>query len=1277
MIDYLEVLKKISAILGEERFRNLKKDKVSFVEYCELRDFQRETKGDEDTVVSPLLIKILELLGYRSGVNLLQQDFKDGDKPDFRTTETNKFILDAKSTGVDITKKTDDKSAFRQIERYLRTFKGYEYGILFNLQKFEFYQRVYYQDSIRVEHLADKTINLVKLIKDFNSDQLNFSKDFDNFKWFYETFRFQLIKPEQYVELIKNRKKEDLISPDKKYLKQLVYGLAVKIQENVKKQLSPMLRDLDYHIHLKYELDKILQEINPENEDIKYEIAAEELVKQISYVILLRFILIRIFEDNELINTNLYDGGFKRKLDPPFSFTFKEILRDARVEAGELFSYFEDKFPYNFQISRDDNLLIHVLFELSKINFAEINFDLIGDLYEHYLNEDERKDKGQFYTPHYIVEFILNRVGYITQSKGNILEKTILDPACGSGSFMVEAAIRLRNAGLNKEAEAKRSIANNIFGAELTAFASRLAELNLVIQVITLIKRIENEEERQTQSFRICTTDSLMRIFNHEEFADTGKMAFETSGFTSTYKDVFIHLMAGKNDFDFVVGNPPYVGEKGHKDLFRPLQSHPYWRNHYIGKSDYLYYFIILGLSKLRDGGKLGFITTQYWLTADGAKKLRKYILDNARIIEIIDFKGIKLFPEAKGQENIVFVLEKCSVESDRTNNRIKIIEFDSSWVNNESKYIDSQSRVLTNFDRWIGLLTNEKQFEMFADPEKSDFRFGKETRQDIAEVYYSGLIQGELDEDAWYLYSREKPVSLSGNFAFLTDMFNVNQGIVSGADKVTEGNIKKIPQHERKQFNIQPGDPIFVFDKQQLSSLQLNEQELNFIKPFYKNSDIKKGFVNRGQDFFVLYLNDIDNEIVRSNVLHYLRKFEGILNQRREVENGRIRWFDLWWPRDRSIFESEKLVTSRRSKTNTFAYENLRTYPQSDITLITPKESALENLKYLFAILNSTYIDNWYGSNTKKKGNMREYYFTPLSKVPIRKIDFDNTDETLIHQILGGNYSPTPIEDDSFVFDQITYTFIKEKGLSDYYITLKSELYHLVEAGFQFDPESEIDELTSIKINRFDIAKYFETKNLSKVKLIRDVLLFYPDVVKDPTLYTFSTSQKAEADKLLEQCSYFLKSLTKDFLIKDVNADRMNSLFADSGSLGSHYFECSFDIVTKDNKIIEVDCKTKEDSIYLVEMIKTILRKEKLVTWDKLLEIPLKSQEMDEFVSEKRKFIYEALKPMDERIKTRLREVFQKREQDTLDKIRNVHYLQYLIDLFVNELYGKPETDH
>jgi adenine-specific DNA-methyltransferase len=1270
MKDYVAVLKKINRTLKDERFKNVNGEIVPFADYCLLKEFRREKKGDEHSVVTPVVVEILKAFGYRSGVNILQQDIKDGDKPDFRTTETNKFILDVKSTGVDLVNKRDDKSAYRQIERYLTNFKGYEYGILFNLQKFEFFQRLNVGDAISVNHLSKKTINLTNLISCLDKDKLEGNADFDNFKWFFDNFRYQHITPEQYLEIIKNRKKEDLIIPDKKYLKQLVYGLAIKIQDNVKRQLTPMLDDLDYHIHLKYELKKILQEINSETEENKYAIAAEELVKQISYVILLRFILIRIFEDNDLISVNLYDGGFKKKLEPPFSFTFKEIMRDARVEAGELFAYFEDKFPYNFQITKDEQLLINVLFELSKINFAEINFDLIGDLYEHYLNEDERKEKGQYYTPHFIVEFILNRVGFTDTPRGSILEKTLLDPACGSGSFLVEAAIRVRNAGLNREVEAKRAIANNVYGSELTAFASRLAELNLVIQVLSLVKRIENEEDRQTQSFRVCTADSLMKIFNHDEIEESGGLSYETSGFTTTYKDVFVNLMAGKNDFDYVVGNPPYVGEKGHKELFRPLKNHPYWKHHYMGKSDYLYYFIILGLSKLREGGKLGFITTQYWLTADGGGKLRKYILDNAKIAEIIDFKGVKLFPEAQGQENIIVVLQKCSIEADRADNKIKIIEFKKEWVNDDNPYYDSQSGVITNYDRWIKLLNNASQFDLFADPDKTNFTLGKTPRQNIADVYYSGITQGELDDDAWYIYTKEKPIELTGNIAFLTEMYNVNQGIVSGADKVTASNIKHIPRNERAQHNIQIGDPVFVFDEEHLDALRLSDEEKRYVKPFYKNSDIRKGVINTNKLQYVIYSNDISHVNELGLMCQHFNKFKSLLKSRLTRYEEEYRWFNLHRGRDKTLFETEKLVTSRRAKENTFAYENMGTYPQSDITLITPKEETRENLKYLLALLNSSFLNHWYGNNTKKKGNIREYYFTPMSKIPVRKIDFDNPDEAQIHTILGGIYTIQPNDDSNYTYDEVTRTHIRQKGLTDYFISLKTELYKLPDTGFIFNPETTIDDMSDIKFDETKIASYLFANRLADIRFLRDTLLFYPKIAKDPTLYTFNPTERKEAEQLLEKCTYFIHSETKDLTIKSVNADRMNSLFAEPAYVGDCMFDYSIDLITKDNQIIEVASKTPEDAEHLIKMIKTLLSKEKTISWEDILSIPVRSQDMDDFIQSKRTFVFDALRPPSDRMKERLDEIFRNRDNESTGKITNIHCLQYLIDQYVNYLY-------
>ena len=166
MINYKKILTDILQILQKDRYKDRNNNKVSFKEYCSLKDYQRHHPGDEDIIVTPVLLSILEILGYKSSINILQQVEEKGDKPDFRTLKTNLFVLDAKSTNSDISHKGNTlKTPYNQISRYLINLKGYSYGILFNLIKFEFFQRIYEPDgTITVVLLKDKTLNLLKLL---------------------------------------------------------------------------------------------------------------------------------------------------------------------------------------------------------------------------------------------------------------------------------------------------------------------------------------------------------------------------------------------------------------------------------------------------------------------------------------------------------------------------------------------------------------------------------------------------------------------------------------------------------------------------------------------------------------------------------------------------------------------------------------------------------------------------------------------------------------------------------------------------------------------------------------------------------------------------------------------------------------------------------------------------------------------------------------------------------------------------------------------------------
>jgi len=323
-------------------------------------------------------------------------------------------------------------------------------------------------------------------------------------------------------------------------------------------------------------------------------------------------------------------------------------------------------------------------------------------------------------------------------------------------------------------------------------------------------------------------------------------------------------------------------------------------------------------------------------------------------------------------------------------------------------------------------------------------------------------------------------------------------------------------------------------------------------------------------------------------------------------------------------------------------------------------------------ALLNSDFLNEWYGKNTKMKGNMREYYFTPLSKVPIRKIDFSNDDEATIHSILGGIYTNIKTDDKKFHFDEITRTYIKQKGLTDLYITLKNKLYELKRNGFEFDPESIIEDFSKIKANLFLLANFLTKNNIIDINYIKDVMLYYPSLIKDHTLYSFNSSEKAEVKSMLNNCTYFIKTTTKDFIIKNVKSDRLNSLFNDSGGFDDYGFECSFDLITNDNKIIEVESKTQKDASYLVELVKTHLKKSKLLSYETLLTFPIKNAPMEEFIKQKQSFIFESLSPLNEKLMKRLDEIFSNREIESLNKINNLQCIKYLINKYINFLYKK-----
>ena len=191
-----------------------------------------------------------------------------------------------------------------------------------------------------------------------------------------------------------------------------------------------------------------------------------------------------------------------------------------------------------------------------------------------------------------------------------------------------------------------------------------------------------------------------------------------------------------------------------------------------------------------------------------------------------------------------------------------------------------------------------------------------------------------------------------------------VNKGIVTGCDKVSQ---KHLQQYD---LTIPKGSGVFVITEEQLELLDLNAFERERIRPWYKNSEIRKYTTNISSS---LYLIDVCYPADRSlslrkipGLISHLEQFKTILENRKTTANGldKVLKNGFWWTLEskRKVdFDGPKIVTPQRSKTNTFGYNEIPWYASADVYFITAKrESNRIDLKYVLGVLNSKLCYKW-----------------------------------------------------------------------------------------------------------------------------------------------------------------------------------------------------------------------------------------------------------------------------------------------------------------------------
>jgi hypothetical protein len=210
---------------------------------------------------------------------------------------------------------------------------------------------------------------------------------------------------------------------------------------------------------------------------------------------------------------------------------------------------------------------------------------------------------------------------------------TIVDPACGSGAFLVAAFDLLAReyrgvvellAALGDVVDFDpfdEIVTKNLYGVDFSAESAEITRLALWLKTARSQHRLQNLEAT------IKVGDSLI---NDKKWTE------RPFDWHAAFPDVFAN-----GGFDVVIGNPPYV----RMELIKKFK--PYLEEHYVvadDRTDLYAYFFEQGVRILKEGGRLGYISSSTFFRTGSGEKLRTFLGDNVAIESVIDFGDLQIF---------------------------------------------------------------------------------------------------------------------------------------------------------------------------------------------------------------------------------------------------------------------------------------------------------------------------------------------------------------------------------------------------------------------------------------------------------------------------------------------------------------------------------------------------------------------------------------------------------------------------------------------------------
>lgn len=611
---------------------------------------------------------------------------------------------------------------------------------------------------------------------------------------------------------------------------------------------------------------------------------------------------------------------------------------------------------YNNSIKIIINGLYYNHQEKLPYDFKSIPADILGGIYEQYLGHilkrgklitgrPHRKEKGIYYTPKYVVDYIVDHtlgkaLRELPRDKAGLIK--ILDPACGSGSFLIKALEVMDNYYAADPHFAKfpynrrvKALQNNIYGVDLDEKAVEIAQLNLMLRALSERRALPNVSSniKCGNSLISGSPESLKKAFgpNYREL--------KPFNWEAEFKDVF-----ERGGFDVVIGNPPYLKELDGKAVFDPIKNSNYVK-YYQGKMDFWYFFLHRAIDVCKDGGYIGFITNSYFLKSAGASKLIDRIKNELVLIKVVDFEDIKVFGDVSGKHMIHIYQKRKALASDKA----LYVLADGTGPN---------------------VLIDENKGKLLP-------------------------TLGLISED--YKISFESTASINFSSCLpLGGIYEVSQGVVEAPDKISKKTFES-----KRISGISIGDGVFVLSKEELSLLRLEKDEELVIKKYLDSSAVSKYKIDFDNQYLIYADKDAKGKISKGSYPHIKQHLDRMAHYITS-SNGP---YGLHRPRENKYFNSSKLICKGMFLSPEFTYDDQGYYVGFSFSVIIQKDPHY-SLKYLLGVMNSKLGNYWFQRNGKKRGigvDIGVLVFRQFPVYPAKKSE-QNAVERLVDQMLDLN---------------------------------------------------------------------------------------------------------------------------------------------------------------------------------------------------------------------------------------------------------------------------------